>query len=58
MTIFKHVRWFEFSDLGYSVCFRIMGSTTIRDILTAFSPSLDYFAISAGDGRVKVAGSN
>ncbi|KAL1334874.1 WD repeat-containing protein 43 isoform X2 [Arachis ipaensis] len=31
-----------------------MASTDIRDILTAFSPSLDYFAISTGDGRVKI----
>ncbi|KAE8685544.1 hypothetical protein F3Y22_tig00111095pilonHSYRG00015 [Hibiscus syriacus] len=31
-----------------------MGSSNIRDILTAFSPSLDYFAISAGDGRIKI----
>ncbi|KAI4338319.1 hypothetical protein L6164_016659 [Bauhinia variegata] len=31
-----------------------MGSTNIRDILTSFSPSLDLFAISTGDGRVKI----
>ncbi|CAL1413155.1 unnamed protein product [Linum trigynum] len=31
-----------------------MASTNIRDLLTAFSPSLDYFAISSGDGRVKI----
>ncbi|CAL1397317.1 unnamed protein product [Linum trigynum] len=31
-----------------------MVSTNIRDLLTAFSPSLDYFAISSGDGRVKI----
>ncbi|XP_048235185.1 WD repeat-containing protein 43 isoform X2 [Ricinus communis] len=31
-----------------------MVSSNIRDILTAFSPSLDYFAISSGDGRVKI----
>ncbi|KAK8490756.1 hypothetical protein V6N13_135944 [Hibiscus sabdariffa] len=31
-----------------------MGSSNIRDILTAFSPSLDYFAISSGDGRIKI----
>ncbi|XP_039056041.1 uncharacterized protein LOC120198864 [Hibiscus syriacus] len=31
-----------------------MGSSNIRDILTAFSPSLDYFSISAGDGRIKI----
>lgn len=32
-----------------------MGSSNIRDVLTAFNPSLDYFAISSGDGRIKVA---
>ncbi|GLT99058.1 hypothetical protein SLE2022_165250 [Rubroshorea leprosula] len=31
-----------------------MGSSNIRDILTSFSPSLDYFAISSGDGRIKI----
>ncbi|KAL3648650.1 hypothetical protein CASFOL_005053 [Castilleja foliolosa] len=31
-----------------------MGSAHIRDILTAFSPSLDLFAISVGDGRIKI----
>lgn len=31
-----------------------MGSLNIRDILTAFSPSLDFFAISSGDGRIKI----
>ncbi|CAN1225674.1 WD repeat-containing protein 43 [Linum perenne] len=31
-----------------------MASINIRDLLTAFSPSLDYFAISSGDGRVKI----
>ncbi|PPS18847.1 hypothetical protein GOBAR_AA01722 [Gossypium barbadense] len=31
-----------------------MGSLNIRDVLTAFSPSLDYFAISSGDGRIKI----
>uniref|UniRef100_A0A2P2L3U5 Small-subunit processome Utp12 domain-containing protein n=1 Tax=Rhizophora mucronata TaxID=61149 RepID=A0A2P2L3U5_RHIMU len=31
-----------------------MVSTSIRDLLTAFSPSLDYFAISVGDGRIKI----
>jgi U3 small nucleolar RNA-associated protein 5 len=29
-------------------------SLNIRDLLTAFSPSLDYLAISSGDGRIKV----
>ncbi|KAE8690448.1 hypothetical protein F3Y22_tig00110895pilonHSYRG00462 [Hibiscus syriacus] len=29
-----------------------MGSSNIRDILTAFSPSLDYFAFSSGDDIV------
>lgn len=32
----------------------IMASSSIRDILTAFSPSLDFLAISSGDGRIKV----
>ncbi|EXC39743.1 WD repeat-containing protein 43 [Morus notabilis] len=31
-----------------------MGSSDIRDLLTAFSPSMDLFAISAGDGRIKI----
>lgn len=31
-----------------------MGSSNIRDLLTAFSPFWDFFAISAGDGRIKV----
>ncbi|KAJ9154544.1 hypothetical protein P3X46_027864 [Hevea brasiliensis] len=31
-----------------------MVSSNIRDLLTAFSPSLDYFAISSGDGRIKI----
>ncbi|KZV50992.1 WD repeat-containing protein 43-like [Dorcoceras hygrometricum] len=31
-----------------------MGSSHIRDILTAFSPSLDFFALSLGDGRIKI----
>ncbi|KAL6503512.1 hypothetical protein OROGR_025435 [Orobanche gracilis] len=31
-----------------------MGSSHIRDILTTFSPSLDLFAISVGDGRIKI----
>ncbi|KAJ7955160.1 WD repeat-containing protein 43 [Quillaja saponaria] len=31
-----------------------MGSSNIRDLLTSFSPSLDFFAISTGDGRVKI----
>ncbi|KAK7291688.1 hypothetical protein RIF29_07031 [Crotalaria pallida] len=29
-------------------------TTDIRGILTAFSPSLDFFAITTGDGRVKI----
>jgi len=29
-------------------------SADIRGILTAFNPSLDFFAISAGDGRIKI----
>ncbi|KAK7387941.1 hypothetical protein VNO78_22740 [Psophocarpus tetragonolobus] len=31
-----------------------MASTDIRGIFTAFNPSLDFFAITAGDGRVKI----
>ncbi|KAK6161055.1 hypothetical protein DH2020_004436 [Rehmannia glutinosa] len=31
-----------------------MGSSHIRDILTSFSPALDLFAISLGDGRIKI----
>ncbi|KAF7813528.1 WD repeat-containing protein 43 [Senna tora] len=31
-----------------------MASKNIRDVLTAFSPSLDLFAISTGDGRIKI----
>ncbi|XP_048321361.2 uncharacterized protein LOC107433202 [Ziziphus jujuba] len=31
-----------------------MGSSNIRDLLTAFSPLQDFVAISAGDGRIKI----
>ncbi|XP_010247963.1 PREDICTED: WD repeat-containing protein 43 isoform X2 [Nelumbo nucifera] len=31
-----------------------MGSQNIRDLLTSFSPSFDFFAISSGDGRIKI----
>ncbi|XP_068647796.1 uncharacterized protein [Aristolochia californica] len=31
-----------------------MDSSNIRDILTAFSPSLDFCAITLGDGRIKI----
>ncbi|XP_060203229.1 uncharacterized protein LOC132631616 isoform X2 [Lycium barbarum] len=31
-----------------------MGTTNIRDILTCFSPSLDFFVITSGDGRIKI----
>ncbi|XP_004508181.1 uncharacterized protein [Cicer arietinum] len=31
-----------------------MASADIRDILTTFNPSLDYFAITTGDGRIKI----
>lgn len=31
-----------------------MGSSNIRDVLTSFSPNLDLFAITLGDGRIKV----
>lgn len=31
-----------------------MGSSNIRDVLTSFSPNLDLFAITVGDGRIKI----
>ncbi|KNA09067.1 hypothetical protein SOVF_157030 [Spinacia oleracea] len=31
-----------------------MGSSNIRDVLTCFSPSLDFFATTSGDGRIKI----
>ncbi|KAI3756240.1 hypothetical protein L1987_56059 [Smallanthus sonchifolius] len=31
-----------------------MESTNIKDLLTSFSPSLDFLAISSGDGRIKI----
>ncbi|XP_072998159.1 uncharacterized protein [Typha latifolia] len=31
-----------------------MSSPNIRDLLTSFSPSLDFFAITGGDGRIKI----
>ncbi|KAL8501952.1 hypothetical protein ACS0TY_021180 [Phlomoides rotata] len=31
-----------------------MGSSNIRDVLTSFCPSMDLFAISLGDGRIKI----
>ncbi|XP_048126949.1 uncharacterized protein LOC115739290 isoform X2 [Rhodamnia argentea] len=31
-----------------------MSSSNIRDLLTAFSPSSEFFAISSGDGRIKI----
>lgn len=34
--------------------YRTMGPSNIRDLLTTFTPSLDFFAISSGDGRIKV----
>ncbi|XWS38991.1 hypothetical protein CRYUN_Cryun18bG0011600 [Craigia yunnanensis] len=42
------------SDALAAISYRVMGSSNIRDILTEFSPSLDYFAISSGDGRIKI----
>ncbi|CBI22949.3 unnamed protein product, partial [Vitis vinifera] len=33
---------------------RTMGPSNIRDLLTTFTPSLDFFAISSGDGRIKI----
>ncbi|PWA61906.1 Quinonprotein alcohol dehydrogenase-like-superfamily [Artemisia annua] len=31
-----------------------MEATNIRDVLTSFSPSLDFLAVSSGDGRIKI----
>lgn len=31
-----------------------MTSPNIRDLLTSFSPALDFFAICSGDGRIKI----
>ncbi|PRQ39316.1 putative transcription factor WD40-like family [Rosa chinensis] len=31
-----------------------MAPSNIRDLLTAFNPSLDLFAITSGDGRIKI----
>ncbi|XP_055818364.1 uncharacterized protein LOC129887324 isoform X4 [Solanum dulcamara] len=31
-----------------------MGTANIRGILTCFSPSLNFFAISSGNGRIKI----
>ncbi|CAN4075480.1 unnamed protein product [Withania somnifera] len=31
-----------------------MDATNVRDILSCLSPSLDFFAISSGDGRIKI----
>uniref|UniRef100_A0A6V7QV17 Small-subunit processome Utp12 domain-containing protein n=1 Tax=Ananas comosus var. bracteatus TaxID=296719 RepID=A0A6V7QV17_ANACO len=31
-----------------------MSSPNIRDLLTSFSPSSDFFAITSGDGRIKI----
>ncbi|KAL3505677.1 hypothetical protein ACH5RR_031059 [Cinchona calisaya] len=38
----------------FHLYYQEMGSHDIRDILTSFSPSLDFFAISTGDGRIKM----
>ncbi|KAK1303312.1 hypothetical protein QJS10_CPB11g00482 [Acorus calamus] len=32
----------------------MMSTANIRDILTSFSPNLDFFAITSGDGRIKI----
>lgn len=32
-----------------------MSLVNIRDVLTSFSPALDYLALSTGDGRIKVS---
>ncbi|KAK7363533.1 hypothetical protein VNO77_05679 [Canavalia gladiata] len=41
---------------SYKACVMDLGmaSTDIRGILTSFNPSLDFFAITTGDGRVKI----
>lgn len=44
--------------VGLSFHYRIMGSLNARDFLTSFSPDLDLFAISSGDGRIKVLGTS
>ncbi|XP_058082899.1 uncharacterized protein LOC131230891 isoform X2 [Magnolia sinica] len=31
-----------------------MGSPNIKDLFTSFSPSLDFLAITSGDGRIKI----
>lgn len=31
-----------------------MNLVNIKDVLTSFSPALDYLALSTGDGRIKV----
>ena len=31
-----------------------MSLVNIKDVLTSFSPALDYLALSSGDGRIKV----
>eukprot|EP00268_Persea_americana_P056369 TRINITY_DN6642_c0_g1_i2.p1 TRINITY_DN6642_c0_g1~~TRINITY_DN6642_c0_g1_i2.p1 ORF type:complete len:638 (-),score=171.77 TRINITY_DN6642_c0_g1_i2:575-2488(-) len=31
-----------------------MGSPNIKDLLTSFSPSSDFLAVSSGDGRIKI----
>lgn len=32
-----------------------MNLVNIKDVLTSFSPALDYLALSTGDGRIKVS---
>ncbi|KAL0414786.1 UNVERIFIED_CONTAM: WD repeat-containing protein 43 [Sesamum radiatum] len=43
----------QFSFLGFKLSRKEDGSSNIRDVLTSFSPSLDLFAITLGDGRIK-----
>jgi U3 small nucleolar RNA-associated protein 5 len=31
-----------------------MNLVNIKDVLTSFSPALDYLALSTGDGRIKI----
>ncbi|KAK9059428.1 hypothetical protein SSX86_022048 [Deinandra increscens subsp. villosa] len=44
----------SYSSLPEKVYRFIMESANIRDVLTSFSPSLDFLAISSGDGRIKI----
>lgn len=45
--------WSEF-DFRYTYIEMVTAAANIRDLLTEFSPSLDFFVISSGDGRIKI----